>query len=85
MNDYIIDLIIKKINLKIFENNYESSITFDNFIFLYKKKNLDISIDKFNVTGNLKSNIIIYFLGFESPIIIDEKENVNNNIILVKF
>jgi hypothetical protein len=49
----------------------------DQFKFLYEKKNLDISLNKFIITSNLMSTMILYFLDFESPLLSKYKEIIN--------
>ena len=65
MNDYILDIIIKAINVEINEgnNNYKSYINLNDFKLLYKQKKLDIELNEFQIKGNIKSTIILYCLG----------------------
>ena len=79
MNNYSADIMIKKINIQIFEEKekYQSSFVIDQFKFLYEKKNLDISLNKFIITSNLMSTMILYFLDFESPLLSKYKEIIS--------
>ena len=79
MNNYGIDIIINKIDIKIFEEekNYQSSLVIDNLKFLYEKKNLDITLDNFIITTNLMSTMILYFLDFESPLFAEYQKKIN--------
>ena len=79
MNNYGADIMINKINIQIFEEkeNFQSSFVIDQFKFLYEKKNLDISLNKFIITSNLMSTMILYWLDFESPLLSKYQEIIN--------
>ena len=79
MNDYSLDIIIKQINIKIYEEekNYESSLILDDLKFLYKNKSLNISLNNFIIKSNLMSTMILYFLDFESPLFEEYKKKIN--------
>ena len=81
VNDYIVDIIINKININIFEEkeNYKSNFTLEEFKILYQNKNLDINLKKINVSTNLMSTIILYMIDFESPLLSKyKKENLDD-------
>ena len=79
MNDYMIDIKINKIDIKIFEEkeNYQSRFLLENFRFLYQKKNLDFNINKIIISTNLMSTIILYILDFESPLLEQYKKKLD--------
>ena len=79
MNEYMIDIIMKKIDIKIFEENenHESNLLLEDFIFLYKNKNLEINLNKFIISTNLMSTIVLYLIDFESPLLDNYKNQAN--------
>ena len=79
MNDYVVDILINKIDIKIFEEkeNYQSSLVLEDFRFLYQNKNLEISLNKILISTNLMSTIILYLIDFESPLLEEYKKKVN--------
>ena len=81
MNNYSADILINKINIQIFEEKekFQSSFVIEQFKFLYEKKNLDINLNKFIITTNLMSTMILYFLDFESPLLSKYKEIISFN------
>ena len=79
VNNYILDIIIRKININILEEkeNYQSNLVLEDFTLLYKNKNLDINLNKIVVSTNLMSSIFWYMIDFESPLL-DGYKNVIN-------
>ena len=83
------DIIIKKIIISIQEEDlFNSSINIEYLKLLYKKKDLNISLNKFIVKTNPTSNIILYmfrlnptFLSQYKNSLSFEKENNNGNIL----
>ena len=83
------DIIIKKIIISIQEEDlFNSSINIEYLKLLYKKKDLNISLNKFIVKTNPSSNIILYmfrlnptFLSQYKNSLSFEKENNNGNIL----
>ena len=78
-----IKLTFNKLNIKIFEENekYLSELILDKFSFLYEKKCLKINLNKFSLSTNLMSSLVLYLLLFESPIFEQYKNlfEVSNN------
>ena len=70
INSYSLDILIKKISIKINEEdkNYQSFLVIDNFKILYEKKNLDISFEEIKISINLMSTMVLYLIDFESPL-----------------
>ena len=79
MNNYILDIIISKININILEEkeNYRSNFVLEDLTLLYKNKNLDINLNKIIVSTNLMSSIFWYIIDFESPLLNDYKNTAN--------
>ena len=79
VDEYAIDIILNKINIKIFEEkeNYLSNFILEDFRFLYKNKNLEINLNKINISMNLMSTILLYILDFESPLLKEYTKKMN--------
>ena len=95
MNNYVLNMNIKKLNIQIEEeDNFHSTLAIDNFNLLYKQKNFGTVLDKFVITTNINSNIILYLFRKKKGFPFMEeyqkvnkdgyipllKENENNNI-----
>ena len=66
--DYILDININNIYIKIYEENYQSLLNIKNLKLLYEKKDLNIILGKLMIECNHKSSVILYFLGLESSL-----------------
>ena len=79
MNDYILEIIINKIDIKIFEEkeNYKSNFVMEDFKLLYQNKNMDINLNKIYISANLMSTMILYLIDFESPLLEKYKKKAN--------
>ena len=81
--DYSLDVNINNIYIRIYEEkeNYQSLLNINNLKLLYEKKNLNIVLGNLMIESNHKSAVILYFLGFESPLAVQyqiEQKNKKN-------
>ena len=67
INELIIEIIMEKITIEIFENTVKSKFSISNFNLTYENRNLLLKIGKCSVKTNLMSTMIIYLADFKSP------------------